>query len=261
MTSEDFITELFCRVDDCMRGVPKHPQAQLWPSEVVTLAMLQALKGVGGRAFYRWVRRDYEALFPRLPERTRLLRLLVSHWRWSYVFLVQPTLLGVVDTYGIELVHPIRQGRSQSPLAGKGRSNHRWIMGVKLGVLLNRFGLVVGWVWAPADIHDKHFQVLVRAVEDRMLVVGDRGFHAAEGDPPNLKICPRGQWNERMVVETVLSMLTTVSHLKKVGHRVADYVQARLAFTVALFNVLAQWHGLPANEDGFVPLSIAEFSL
>jgi hypothetical protein len=34
-----------------------------------------------------------------------------------------------------------------------------------------------------------------------------------------------------------------------------------LAFTLAAFNVLAQWDGLPVNEDGFVPLSIAEFSL
>jgi hypothetical protein len=27
------------------------------------------------------------------------------------------------------------------------------------------------------------------------------------------------------------------------------------------FNVLVQWHGLPTDEHGFVPLSIAEFSL
>jgi len=59
----------------------------------------------------------------------------------------------------------------------------------------------------------------------------------------------------------VLSMLTTVSHLKKVTHRVAEYLEARLAFTVAAFNLLVQWYGLPANEDGFVPLSMAEFNL
>ncbi len=52
-----------------------------------------------------------------------------------------------------------------------------------------------------------------------------------------------------------------VNHFKKVGHRVWEYFQMRLAFTMAAFNVLAQWHGLPAREDGFVPLSIAEFSL
>ena len=56
-------------------------------------------------------------------------------------------------------------------------------------------------------------------------------------------------------------MLNGVCHLKKVTHRVAAYVQARLAFTMAAFTVLAQWYGLPADEDGFVRLSIAEFSL
>jgi len=47
MTTTDFITELFCRVDDAMKGAKKHSQANLYPSEVVTLAILFALKGVG----------------------------------------------------------------------------------------------------------------------------------------------------------------------------------------------------------------------
>lgn len=70
-----------------------------------------------------------------------------------------------------------------------------------------------------------------------------------------------GSWNTRMLVETVLSMLNGGCHLKKVAHRVAAYFQSRLAFTMAAFNLLAQWHGLPADEEGFVRLSIAEFSL
>jgi hypothetical protein len=39
MTTVDFITELFCRVDDRMQDVPKHPHAHLaekrvWPRAV-----------------------------------------------------------------------------------------------------------------------------------------------------------------------------------------------------------------------------------
>ena len=45
MTTVEFIIALFCQVDDHMQGLPKHPQATLWPSEVVTLGMLHALKG------------------------------------------------------------------------------------------------------------------------------------------------------------------------------------------------------------------------
>jgi len=62
-------------------------------------------------------------------------------------------------------------------------------------------------------------------------------------------------------VETVLSMLTLVCHFKKVMHRVWDYFRARLAFTMAAFNLLVQWDGLKADDEGFVHLSIAEFSL
>jgi hypothetical protein len=91
--------------------------------------------------------------------------------------------------------------------------------------------------------------------------LSDTGFHAAEGDSANLKLCPRGEWEERMLVETVLSMLTVVLHFKRMMHRGWAYFQARLAFTMAAFNVLVQWHGLQPNASGFVPLSMAEFSL
>lgn len=79
MSTQDFITELFCRVDDAMKGEPKHTQANLHPGEVVTLGLLFAIKGVGNRAFYRWLARDCLRLFPSLPERTRLFRLFAAH--------------------------------------------------------------------------------------------------------------------------------------------------------------------------------------
>jgi len=43
MTTMDFITALFCQVDDHLPGILKHPDAHLWPSEVVTLGLLHAL--------------------------------------------------------------------------------------------------------------------------------------------------------------------------------------------------------------------------
>src|SRR5256712_8185597 len=99
MITVEFITALFYEVDEQMGAIPKHPEAHLWPSEVVTLGLLHALKGVGNRA-----------LFPHLPERTRLFRLFRTHQDWTQAFLAAPTVLGVIDTYGIELIHPIREG-------------------------------------------------------------------------------------------------------------------------------------------------------
>ena len=143
----------------------------------------------------------------------------------------------------------------------KGLSNHRWIVGGTWCLLLNQYGVVVAWDCATAHVPDKTFQWLMRQGDERMMVFSATAFHAAEGDPANLTLCPRGTWNDRMLIETVLSMLTLVSHFKKVMHRVWEYVQARLACTMAALNVLVQWYGLPPDEEGFVPLSIAEFSL
>jgi hypothetical protein len=62
MTTLEFMTTLLCEVDDEMPGLAKHPHASLWPSEVVTLGLLHALKGVGNRALYRWLTKDARAL-------------------------------------------------------------------------------------------------------------------------------------------------------------------------------------------------------
>ena len=95
MTTWDFITALFYHVDEPLHDLPKHPEARLWPSEVVTLGLLHALKGVGNRPFYRWLTRDYRPLFPRLPERTRLFRLLTTHQDWIQAFLAGQAHLAI----------------------------------------------------------------------------------------------------------------------------------------------------------------------
>ena len=81
-----------------MRTISKHPEAHLWPSKVVTLGLLHVLKGVGNRAFYRWLTRDSRTVFPLLPERTRLFRLFTSHQDWTQAFLATPTVRGLIDT-------------------------------------------------------------------------------------------------------------------------------------------------------------------
>ena len=261
MTTEEFITELFCRVDDAL-SAQKHSQANLYPSEVVTLGLLYALKGTGARAFWRWLVRDYRPLFPNLPHRTRLFRLFTSHEHYLSCFMAQPTLIGVIDSYGIEFIHPIRQGRSDQQIGKKGLSNTRWIVGGKVCLLLNHIGLIVAWDVDTANVYDgSAFQHLVDAVAEEMLVLADPHFVKDGWHPTNLKICPKNTWNDRMMIETVLSMLTVVCHFKKVGHRVWDYFKSRVGYTMALFNILVQWHGLVPNDDGFVRHSIAQFSL
>jgi hypothetical protein len=71
MIAGDFITDLFCWIDDEMRAFHKHhPKAQLWPSEVVAFGVRHVLKEGSNQAFHRWLSRDYHPLFLRLLERT-----------------------------------------------------------------------------------------------------------------------------------------------------------------------------------------------
>ena len=102
---------------------------------------------------------------------------------------------------------------------------------------------------ATANVADNSLQWLIRQVDGRMIVLSDTAFHAAEGILPTSN-CVSGEWEDRMLVETVLSMLTVVCHFKSYA-RVWAYRLA--AFAMAAFNVLVQWYGLPPHASGFVP--------
>ena len=114
MNVADFITELCCKIDDALPNFPRHPQAILSLGELAAIGVLHATKNVSR-------------------------------------FMAQPTVLGVADSYGIELRHPIREGRRERKIVKKGVSNHRWprigvradvIVGGKLGIVQNQWGLI-----------------------------------------------------------------------------------------------------------------------
>lgn len=261
MTTEDIIIHIFYQVDEQLPPLPKHSQAKLYPSELVTIGILFALKGSHFRAFYRWLKRDYDALFAGLPERTRLLRLLKTHQSWCELLLAEPSFFTVLDSYPVELIFPVREGRSSKQVGKKGRDKGRWSVGLKLCWLLNDEGKVVAWDWDTMNVHDQHFHFLIEPLEGQTIVLADLGFYDKDGLPENLKLCPKGTWNERMVVETALSMVTVVCGLKRLYHRAHSHLNAHLAFVAAMFNVLLKlFHSLHPTADPF-QLSIAEFSL
>jgi hypothetical protein len=141
-------------------------------------------------------------LFPCLSERTPLFHLFTTHQDWTQLFLAAPIVLGVIDPYGIELVHPIREGWSPQQIGRTGLSNHCWIVGeklclLKLCLLLNQWGWGVGWAWAAANVAANTFQWLIQQFDGRMSVLSDTVCHATGGDPANLTRCPRGAWEDR----------------------------------------------------------------
>jgi hypothetical protein len=260
MTTADFILTLFCAVDQERLDVPKPPAATLSARAVVTLALWLAITGGGPRAFYRWLTRASRPLCPQVPERTRWARLFTTHTAWPPRFLAAPTGLGVADSAGIEVLHPLREGRRPAQMGQQGTRHHRWMVGGTRCCILPQGGLLWAWDGATATVPDTPFHPLIVPGAGQMRVWADTGFQAKTGDPAPLTVCPRGTGNPRMLGEPVLSRRTTVFYSKQVGQRVWAYFRARIASMLAACNILARW-GMEVDEHTMVRLSIAACSL
>jgi hypothetical protein len=182
--------------------------------------------------------------------------------------MADPTFFSVIDSYPIELIFPIREGRSPQQVGKKGKDKGRWSVGIKFCWLLNGFCRVVAWDWDTLNVSDKRFHPLVKPFIGETIVLADYGFRDKDGVPENMKICKKGTWNERMCVETSLSMVTVICDLKRIRHRMAVYIQMHLSYVSAMFNVLLDlFQSIHPDVDPYKmsnalrPFRVAEFSL
>jgi hypothetical protein len=179
MTTEEIIILIFCAVDDGLGQISKERNAKLYPSEIVTIGILFALKGGHFRAFYRWLARDYAQLFGGLPHRTALQRQLRIHQYHADHLLAEPSLLNVVDSFPIELLFPIREGRSKQQVGKKSRDKGRWSIGIKLCWILN----VAGQVGLPMNCPDQDFLPLISLLAEAGVVLAVWAFAAKQAFP------------------------------------------------------------------------------
>jgi len=231
---------LFVGVDDAIE-VEEHCQAKLSVSELVTIGVLFSLKGGSFHRFYRWLRANLDGCFPKLPERSRLLRRLHKHQAVVVHFLAQPSLFCVADSYGVELRHPIRATREvkgERPGA-KGKSNTRWIHGMKVLLVLNDQDRVVTFAWASANVHDQTFNPLLAQFNRHAIVLVDLGFRDKNGVPECLKLCAHKTWGERMSIERLFSQLTRFTAAKRRNHRTEQGFTAWWAYLIVAVNLIA----------------------
>lgn len=110
-------------------------------------------------------------------------------------------------------------------------------------MVTNDSGRIVSFAVDGANVHDTTFHPMIEQHKDTLIVLADQGFKAKDDNPQNLKICSKGRWNERMIVETVFSLFTVVLKMKKLTHRLLAPLQARLAYACAVFNLCTVWNG------------------
>ncbi|MEP7292809.1 MAG: hypothetical protein ABI835_13585, partial [Chloroflexota bacterium] len=85
---------------------------------------------------------------------------------------------------------------------------------------------------------DQTFRPVAHQFDQETIVLSDFGFKKAGEAARNLKFCAHKTWGERMLVETIFSLVTRVCQLKHLPHRCAASLETHLAFVSALFNLL-----------------------
>jgi hypothetical protein len=260
MTTEEMILHIFGSVDDEIGPVEKVAPADWYPSEGVTIGIWFALKGGHVRAFCGGLKPDYDAWFGGLPDRSTLQRPLRAQQDPADTRLGDASWLNGIDSFPIELLFPLREGRSKRQLGKQNRDQGRGSIGIKLGWILNPLGQGVGWHWLTLNCPDQDFRPLVTWLQADGLVLSDRGFRCQHGPPDHLQRCFKRTWHDRRMIETPFSLLTVICQPKKRFQRTAAHLEARLAYPAALFNVVLHRFRQLHSDDPF-KLSIAEFSL
>src|SRR5829696_374180 len=167
---EEAVTVLFCLIDDAYTLLNPRPRRyeslkQLSDSEIITLALLQQLRGVESeRSFLREAQRFFSHLFPgvagfypsSLNRRVRKLRRFLEPLRRE----ILPELVGepetlIVDSTLLEVLHP----RQVEQSAGfEGAAWVRWgsfsVYGVKLHLLCATNRVPVSYELTPANVAD-----------------------------------------------------------------------------------------------------------
>jgi len=251
----DTIYEIYFAIADRLKEEDtKHPPSLLYRSEIVLIGMIYALKGTSFTRFYDWFS-DLEVL--NLPERSRLTRLIEKYEKYTERFLSEETLFNITDSIGVEIIKPIRENRSEESkkVSKKGLSNHRWIVGRKINVVINEKCEIVIRQHTTQNECDNTFDDDIEKVNG--IVLADGNYPRRNGQTPkNMKICARGKWNERMCVETLFSLWTRVCNMKQSFHRTVRGFEVKAHYLCALTNVLIKLN----DKFGFKHLSMVQWA-
>ena len=264
-------------VPDPVRLRPGYNRMTLSDSEVVTLSLMQeALSLDSEHAFVRRVRRDHQALFPGLRDRTRY------HRRRKALLGVQQaifarlaSLLGdgagwhVLDSAPVETtkVERSQTGKRSIPEASYHFKSvrHQLFFGLRLHVAITDEGAVAEFALAPANVGERDVaEAMLRHVgpSETGLVLGDAGYvgedfryrvaqteHGLWAVPKDSTKPPEGvteaeskawrRWlrSKRALVETVFAMLADQFKAETTRARSLLGVQTRMVAKLLAFDL------------------------
>lgn len=201
-------TALYVTTDDLLRAhperVPARPMVgfkpQITDAELITLAVIQALKGFTSEdRFLRYARKNLLAMFPNLPKQpgyNKRLRKLTHTMSWLISALAAQTTTASDDVWLVDS-SPVECGRSRetqkrSNLAGWAEygycaSHSRFFWGLRLHLVTTVHGLPLGWALTGAKADERQVleeilaqtPALARGLATnpaRQIVIGDKNY-------------------------------------------------------------------------------------
>jgi hypothetical protein len=287
---DTLVCALYVRIDDLLEAnpqwAPERPAVGIAPrlsdAELVTLAVLQALLGLGSEArFVRWARTHLGPWFPYIPQRSgynKRLRRSVETMRHVIAALARECPSWSDDVWLVDST-PVECGRSRSTqqrsdLAGWAEygycaSHSRWFWGLRLHLITTPSGLPVAYALAGAkdDERDTCLDMIARARIARrgQVLIADKGYRRASFEAelnaagialirPATKTEPPRPGRQflrplRQSIESVNATLKTQLGLERHGGRTRPGVAARilqrlLALTAAI------WHNQTTQQPG-----------
>ena len=285
LSLDDMFLLLYCTLDDLYREVvpdaiqrrSQHQRIEFSDSvagahaiEVLTLSLMQeALSMDSERSFHRFVRKNYQHLFPQLVSRDRYHRRRKALWAVQALLfhhlsqrLVHNAQWLVVDSAPIETVKFARSqsGRRSIPEAEYGYipSEKRVFFGLRLHLLITDQGAIVGFALTAANAPEREAAEGLLSEHTGQYVPADNGYSGAHfreavvanehqvlssprpSQRPATKIEARARrWlrAKRDLIETVVGMLADQFCLETTRARSLWGVITRLGAKLLAFNL------------------------
>lgn len=263
-TVTDLFTLIYVYVDDYFKAaacsglftLPAEPHQKGTYAELATIALVGDLLGEPSvQKWYAQVRRTYAALFPRLPDRTRYLRIQLNletiyadlalrfpHLDEDTVYIVDSTPL--VCCVGGRYKRPRAMTTAASGRGGHGGYGRKgFFYGFKLHAVIDDHGAIVRFAIVPGNHADPTVARAMLEVSEARWVLGDRGYQGCGvyAQPTTQLTAPRPWWGAmrwvRKTIEYVFSRLGRSFHLMLPQLNSERSIQAHVCRKIAAHNL------------------------
>lgn len=193
----DYITEIFCAIDDFCKDFesalntalisdrqPRRRKAKaLCLSEIMTIAVLFHQSGFRFFKYYysHMIQPFWKSAFPALPSYNRMIELLPQCLTALTCFFHQIkgqcTGISLIDSTKLPVCHNRRIARHKvfKGLAERGKSSMGWFYGFKLHMVINQLGEIINIAFTSGNVHDvKMLDVLSKGLSG--ILLADKGY-------------------------------------------------------------------------------------